>query len=157
MRKEGGGAIEASGGQGSAAAASAAGPGPLSGPGCLVYITTASEDEARRIGRAMVERRLAACANVVPAIGSYYWWEGRLVEEGEALLLLKTLPEAVGAVMQAVRELHSYQVPAISVVPLSDLNPAYLAWMREEIRLPAGNRPAGQKGTGGGGGRKAGS
>ncbi len=156
MRADGEGAIGSSGGQRSAAAASATGAGLPSGPGCLVYITAATEEEARRIGRAMVERRLAACANVVPAIGSYYWWEGRLVEDGEALLLLKTLPEAVGAVMQAVRELHSYRVPAISVVPLSDLNPAYLAWMREEIRLPAGDLPAGQKGTGGGGG-KAGS
>lgn len=110
------------------------GAGPV--PGCLVYVTAASEEEARRIGRAVVERRLAACANVVPAIRSYYWWEGRLVEDQESLLLLKTTPSAVSALMEAVRRLHSYQVPAISVVPLSALNPAYLAWMQQEVQPP---------------------
>ncbi len=104
----------------------------------LVYITAANEEEALRIGREVVARRLAACANVVPKIASIYWWEGAMQEEDEALLLLKTLRPAVPALMAAVRALHSYSVPAISVVALADVNPAYLDWLVAEVRLPAG-------------------
>lgn len=104
----------------------------------LVFITASNEEEARHIGRELVRRRLAACANVLPQIASYYWWEGALQEETEALLLVKTLRSAVPNLMAAVRELHSYTVPAISVVELADINPAYLAWVAAEVRLPAG-------------------
>ena len=106
--------------------------------GYLVYSTCRDEAEARYIGRTVVERRLAACANIVPAIASYYWWEGRLQEDAEALLLLKTTADAVPALMQAIRELHSYTVPAISAIPLDAMNPAYLHWMRAEVRPDGG-------------------
>ncbi|MFO7310724.1 MAG: divalent-cation tolerance protein CutA [Bacillota bacterium] len=98
----------------------------------LVYITTPNEEEALRIGRAVVERRLAACANVVPAIRSLYWWEGRLVEDGEALLFLKTRAAVLQELIQAVRELHSYSVPCITAFPIVGGNPDYLKWVTEE-------------------------
>ena len=99
----------------------------------LVYITTADEAEALRIGRALVERRLAACANVVPAIRSIYWWEGRLVEDGEALLFLKTRAGVLDRLIAAVRELHSYSVPCITAFPVVGGNPDYLAWVSAEV------------------------
>ena len=108
--------------------------------GYLVYSTCRDEAEARHIGRTVVERRLAACANIVPTIVSYYWWEGQLQEDGEALLLLKTTAQAVPALMQAIRELHSYTVPAISAIPLDAVNPAYLRWLQAEVR-PGGGEP----------------
>ncbi|HEY8425909.1 MAG TPA: divalent-cation tolerance protein CutA [Limnochordales bacterium] len=100
-------------------------------PAYLVYITTADEEQARRIGRALVERRLAACVNIVPSIRSIYWWQGQMVEEGEALLLVKTLEPALDRIEQTVRELHSYTVPAISAVPVERLHGPYLRWMHE--------------------------
>ncbi|MEW6047768.1 MAG: divalent-cation tolerance protein CutA [Bacillota bacterium] len=99
----------------------------------LVYITARDEQEARRIGRALVERRLAACANVVPRIASCYWWQGELVEDSEALLLVKTLEPALPALEQTVKSLHSYTVPAISAVPVERVHDPYLRWMREEM------------------------
>ncbi|HEY8486291.1 MAG TPA: divalent-cation tolerance protein CutA [Limnochordales bacterium] len=107
--------------------------------GYLVYSTCRDEEEARRIGRTVVERRLAACANILGGVTSYYWWQGRLQEDSEALLLLKTTAQAVEPLMQAIRELHSYTVPAISAVPLHALNPAYLQWMQEEVRVAGGD------------------
>ena len=108
------------------------------GQAYLVYITAKDEQEAQRIGRALVERRLAACVNVVPAIKSYYWWQGRLVEDSEALLLVKTLDGALDALERTVRELHSYTVPAISAIPVERVHEPYLRWMHEEIRVDAG-------------------
>jgi len=98
----------------------------------LVYITTQNEAEALRIGRAVVESRLAACANVLPAIRSVYWWDGRVVEDGEALLLLKTRAGVLEPLIQAVRELHSYSVPCVTAFPIVGGNPDYLKWVTEE-------------------------
>jgi len=98
----------------------------------LVYVTTPDETEAARIGRAVVERRLAACANIIPLIRSVYRWEGKMVEDGEALLLLKTRAAVLEQLMAAVRELHSYSVPCITAVPLAGGNPAYLDWVAAE-------------------------
>lgn len=102
--------------------------------GVIVYITTATEEEARSIGRRLVEERLAACANVLPRIFSAYWWEGRVVEEPEALLLVKTTRQAVRPLMERVRALHRYTVPAISAIPIAQGNPAYMEWMAAEVR-----------------------
>lgn len=113
-------------------------PSPKAVQGYLVYTPCRDEQEARRIGRALVERRLAACANVVPAIVSYYWWQGQLQEDQEALLLLKTTPQALPELMEAVRRLHSYTVPAILAIPLERVNEAYLAWMGQEVRVEGG-------------------
>lgn len=101
----------------------------------LVYITTADEDEARRIGRAVVEHQLAACANIVPAIRSIYRWEGEVVEDGEALLLLKTTSSALERLVQYVRELHSYSVPCITAMAIEGGNGDYLDWVAASVPL----------------------
>ncbi|WP_324715751.1 divalent-cation tolerance protein CutA [Carboxydochorda subterranea] len=106
----------------------------MTGRAYLVYITAGGEEEARRIARSLVERRLAACASVVPAVHSVYWWEGRLEEAGEALVLVKTVAEALEPLERAVREMHSYSVPAISAIPIERLHEPYWRWMQEEIR-----------------------
>ncbi|MDI3281195.1 MAG: divalent-cation tolerance protein CutA [Bacillota bacterium] len=99
----------------------------------LVYITAANAEEASTLGRALVEKRLAACVNVIPALRSFYWWEGKLVEDEEALLLAKTFSSRLPQLMEAVRSLHSYSVPAISALPVAHLNPAYRQWMEEVL------------------------
>ena len=100
----------------------------------LVYTTWPSIVEAERAGREIVERRLAACVNIVPGMISHYWWQGRLERAEEAVMLIKTrasLAEAVGA---ALKSLHSYETPAIMVLPVESAEPAYYRWIVEEAR-----------------------
>lgn len=111
--------------------AAVSGPVPTTGY-VLVYVTTAGEEEARRIARALVEERLAACANVIPAVRSYYWWQGALQEDDEAAFVAKTRADLVDAVIRRVRELHGYTVPAILALPILAGNPDYLAWLDRE-------------------------
>jgi len=99
----------------------------------LVYVTAGSRDEAMRIGRAAVEARLAACANVLPsATTSIYWWQGKLEEASEVSLLLKTKAKLVGALVAKVTDLHSYDCPCVVAVPIAGGNPKFLAWIDAE-------------------------
>ena len=103
----------------------------------LVYMTTASRDEARKIGRALVEERLAACANVIDGMESVYWWQGKLTEDRETVLIAKTRAELVPALTERVRALHSYTVPCVVALPLMGGNPDYMAWLEAETKAPA--------------------
>ncbi|MBW3542262.1 MAG: divalent-cation tolerance protein CutA [Planctomycetes bacterium] len=100
----------------------------------LVYVTAASREDALSIGRQIVEERLAACANVLAPMTSLYWWEGRLEEGHEAVLLLKTRTELVDAVIERVRALHSYTCTCAISWPIEAGNPAYIAWIESEAR-----------------------
>lgn len=99
----------------------------------VVFITAPSADDAARLGRTLVEERLAACANLVPGVASTYWWQGRVEDAREALLILKTRQELVGRVAARVRELHSSTVPEVIAVPIIGGNPAYLAWIDDSV------------------------
>ena len=103
----------------------------------MLYITTGSRDEAKKIGRALVEARLAACANVIDGMESVYWWEGKLTEDREAVLIVKTRAELVPAVTARVKALHSYAVPCVVALPILDGNPDYLKWVAAETAAPA--------------------
>jgi periplasmic divalent cation tolerance protein len=98
----------------------------------LIYMTAASDDEAMRIGRTLVEERLAACANVIPGMRSLYWWDGRVQDDKEAVLIVKTRAELVAALTERVKALHSYAVPCVVALPIEAGNPAYLDWLRNE-------------------------
>ena len=98
----------------------------------VVYVTAADAAEADRIGRAVVVERLAACANVLPAMRSIYWWEGAVTEGNEAVLILKTTAARLAALMARVKALHSYDCPCIEAWPVADGNPDYLAWVARE-------------------------
>ena len=100
----------------------------------LIYATAASRDEALALGRALVEARLAACANVLPGMSSVYWWEGRVEQADETVLLLKTRAELVEAAMARLRELHSYACPCVIVLPIMAGNPDFLAWIADETQ-----------------------
>lgn len=95
-----------------------------------VTVTCASADEATSIARAIVEARLAACAQTWP-IASCYRWDGAVVDDREHIVLLKTLDTCFDAICTTIRELHSYELPAIVMVPLGGWGPGYLEWLTE--------------------------
>jgi periplasmic divalent cation tolerance protein len=98
----------------------------------LLYVTASSREEAQKIGRAIVEERLAACANIIDGMQSIYWWQGKLTEDKEAVLILKTRADLVDSVIERVRALHSYSVPCVVALPILAGNPAYLEWLKAE-------------------------
>jgi periplasmic divalent cation tolerance protein len=98
----------------------------------LVYITAADADQALSIGRALVEERLAACANILPGMRSIYRWEGAVDEAAEAVLIVKTRAAQVEAITARVRALHSYRLPCVVAIPLLGGDPEYLAWLARE-------------------------
>ncbi|MDF2707635.1 divalent-cation tolerance protein CutA [Nonomuraea muscovyensis] len=97
-----------------------------------VHVTAGDRGEAARICRVVVERRLAACAQVVGPITSTYWWEGKVEEAEEWLLLLKTTADLFDDLAASVREAHSYDVPEIIAVPVRAGSTDYLAWVARE-------------------------
>ena len=100
-----------------------------------VYITTADKAEALAIGRALVAARLGACANVIDGMRSIYRWQGAVAEDDEAVLIVKTTEGRAAAVIERVRELHSYDCPCVVVLPILAGNPDYLTWIEEQTRI----------------------
>jgi len=96
-------------------------------------MVSAPPDAARDLARALVERRVAACANVLDPIQSFFWWEGRVQDEPEALLILKTRSDRFEALRAAVEELHPYDVPEVIAVPVDAALKTYAAWVHREV------------------------
>ena len=96
----------------------------------VVLITAGTEDEAYSIGRALVEERLAACANVLPGVRSVYRWEGRTHDDSEVMLIVKTRASLFPQIARRIKELHSYEVPEIIALPIEAGDDAYLGWIR---------------------------
>jgi periplasmic divalent cation tolerance protein len=95
----------------------------------VVLSTVGTEDEASRMASALVERRLAACVNVVPGVSSTYRWQGAVQTDREWLLVVKTRRDRFEAVRAAIRELHTYEVPEIVMLDIADGDAAYLKWI----------------------------
>lgn len=98
----------------------------------LVYTTWPSIVEAERAGRTIVERRLAACVNILPGMISHYWWEGKLERGEEVVMIAKTRGGLAEAVRTAVRALHSYTTPSVMVLPVESVDADYYAWILRE-------------------------
>jgi len=95
----------------------------------LVLSTAGSEEEARKIARHLVENQLAACVNIVPRIESIYRWQGKVETSREWLLLIKTSAERFPEVRDAIRELHSYELPECIAINIEDGSLEYLQWL----------------------------
>ncbi len=98
----------------------------------IVLITAGSEEEAATIGLTLVEDHLAACANIVPRIRSIYRWKGKIHDEQEFLIIIKTRTLLFQALQERVKELHSYEVPEIISFPVASGLPQYLEWVQGE-------------------------
>ena len=98
----------------------------------LVYTTWPSLVEAERSGRGLVERRLAACVNILPGMISHYWWQGKLERGEETVALFKTRASLAEPLRQAVKKAHPYETPSIMVMPIESIDGDYYAWILKE-------------------------
>lgn len=103
----------------------------------LVLTTCPDREAAEALGRLLVERRVAACATLLPGATSMYWWEGRVTTDGEVVVLLKTAADRVAALKAELDDLHPYEVPECLVFRADDGLPGYLGWVETETRPPA--------------------
>jgi periplasmic divalent cation tolerance protein len=99
----------------------------------VVLSTCASTEEAQRVARALVEKRLAACVNVMPGIRSVYRWKEAIKDEEEVLLLIKTSRALLEELREEIERLHSYEVPEVIALSVVDGSERYLAWMNREL------------------------
>lgn len=98
-------------------------------PQRIVLTTCGSPEEAARLAQELVSRRLAACVNAAPGVRSFYWWENRVQDDSEVLLIIKTRVELLLQLEAVLHELHSYEVPEFVVLPVSGGSDAYLNWI----------------------------
>ena len=100
----------------------------------FVLVTTPTAERAAELARALVEERLAACGNVIPGLRSIYRWQGKVEDEAEALLVLKTTRARFDALRDRVLALHPYDVPEVLALPVEAGSAAYLAWLAAQVR-----------------------
>ena len=103
----------------------------------VVLVTAAGDEEAERIARALLDRRLIACANVIPHLHSLFRWNNQLQQADESLLIMKTTPDALEELTAVVKLHHSYEVPEIIALPVVGGSHGYLSWLSSEVRPPA--------------------
>ncbi len=99
----------------------------------VVYVTCGSSREARKIARALVEQRLAACVNLVGPIRSFFRWDGKLCDDREFLLIIKSSRRAFRELRRLVEKLHSYEVAEVICLPILEGSARYLAWMDDSL------------------------
>ncbi len=101
----------------------------------VVFMTAANREEAGRLAETLVEKRLAACVQILPEMESVYRWQGRVERQREVLLIAKTTQLKFGKLEKEVRELHSYETPEIVAVPLIAGSGPYLEWLEASVGL----------------------
>lgn len=100
----------------------------------IVFVTAKDADEAERIARGLLERKLAACCNIVKDIRSLYWWQGKVEDSTEVLLVIKTRQELFKRLAAEVKALHSYSVPEVVLLPITEGNEDYLRWIDDSTK-----------------------
>jgi len=100
----------------------------------FVYITTSSIDEARELGRRLLELRLAACINMMPIVESMYWWDGKIEDAKEVVLIAKTTSNLLEELTSVIKSTHSYSCPCIAAIPVLPGNNDYFAWLAENLK-----------------------
>jgi periplasmic divalent cation tolerance protein len=103
-------------------------------PAVLVLTTLAADADAAALARTLVDERLAACVNVLPAMTSIYRWQGAVEQDREQQLVIKTTADRLPALEGRIRQLHPYELPEFLVLPSSGGSSAYLHWMRDSTR-----------------------
>lgn len=99
----------------------------------MVYMTAKDEEEAGKIAEALLKEKLVACVNIIPGVESSYWWKGKIEHEKEVVMIAKSRSSLAERIVERVKELHSYDVPCVDVVPLAGGNPDYFKWVEEVL------------------------
>jgi periplasmic divalent cation tolerance protein len=99
----------------------------------VVLVTTADLDEARQISEALLEKKKVACVNIIPAVYSHFWWEGRLDSGEESLLIAKTRASLLPEIINLVKEKHSYDTPEVIALPIIGGSQDYLQWIEASV------------------------
>lgn len=100
----------------------------------LIYITAKDLEEAKAIGKQLVKSKLAACVNIIDQMHAIYVWEGALQEDQETVIIAKTTSSLVPALVDRVKEIHSYECPCVVSMPITGGNPDFLKWVGNEVR-----------------------
>ncbi|MFQ5965353.1 MAG: divalent-cation tolerance protein CutA [Candidatus Scalinduaceae bacterium] len=100
----------------------------------VIFITAGSINEAKKIGRTLVEEKLVACSNIISTIRSIYRWKGKICDDKEALIILKTRKRLFKQIEARVNELHSYEVPEVIAFPIIEGSEKYLSWLTDETK-----------------------
>ncbi|MDD4957545.1 MAG: divalent-cation tolerance protein CutA [Candidatus Omnitrophica bacterium] len=101
---------------------------------CVLYVTAPGKEAAMEIAKSMVSLRLAACANVIDGVTSFYRWEGKETEDKETVMLLKTTEKLVPELEKAIKKMHSYSCPCIIAFPVIHASKEYADWIRSQTR-----------------------
>ena len=101
----------------------------------FIYITAGDMAEAKKVGQALLEKKLVACVNLIDGMTAMYWWQGQIEEGKEVVVFGKTVASLVPNVIETVKEVHSYECPCVVSIPVSDGNPAFLNWIEGEVNL----------------------
>ncbi len=101
-----------------------------------LYVTTPTKADAERIARALLEKRLVACANILEGCTSLYWWDGRIQSEQECVMICKTQMRLVNQAAVFIEELHPYDVPCVTAMPILKANRKYSDWVNAETAQP---------------------
>lgn len=99
----------------------------------MLYLTASSKEEGEKLGEALVEKRLAACVNILEKMSSIYRWEGKVERADEVVVLVKTTAAKVPAVMALTKAMHSYDCPCVLEISIDGGNPDYLNWITESV------------------------
>ena len=100
----------------------------------LVVVTAQDISQARKIARGLLEEKLIACANIMDGVQSLFWWQGKIDEASEVVVVLKTRQDLFAEVVSRVKFLHSYDTPEIIALPIVDGSPDYLKWIDSSVR-----------------------
>lgn len=100
----------------------------------VILVTASNLEEARKIAAVLLDKRKAACVNILPRVHSSFWWQGKIDKAEESLLVIKTTASATQAVIDLVKANHSYTVPEIIALPIAGGNPDYLDWIKREVQ-----------------------
>lgn len=99
----------------------------------VIYTVCSSSEEAKLIGKILVQEKLCACVNIFPAMQSIYFWEGNIVEDEEAVLLIKTHKDLFDKISKKIKSLHSYEVPCVFSLSVNNVTEDYVTWMNHVI------------------------
>nr|XP_016925565.1 protein CutA homolog [Drosophila suzukii] len=115
------------------ATASASGESYQAGSSSVAFVTTPDRESARKLARSIIDQKLAACVNIVPNIESIYMWEGKVTEDNEYLMMVKTRTNRIDELSKFVRENHPYCVAEVISLPIQNGNPPYLDWIAQSV------------------------